>query len=231
MSNAKQSTALLFFSRSLEEEVRNKALLQNDIHNFYCINSLRLHSLSVAKKSGLPVFNYPEHQQRGDSFGERISNAFQDLFDLGFTNVISVGNDCPDISVSDINKSNEQLGIHSAVLGPDQRGGAFLIGLSSKAFDKNAFAQLDWQTNHLISSFRNYTELLGIKEIFIGQKIDLNTKEDIVGFATVSKNLSSILAQIFIVRCAISFYMVAYYKVVNVGLYSKRGPPEVIVFQ
>ena len=94
-----KNIALLYFSRSarLEGRRKNWASRRPEL-NRAIASSLILRSTRTVRASGLPVFHYHEGNQKGQTFGERMANAFQEVFALGFEAVISVGNDSPELA-------------------------------------------------------------------------------------------------------------------------------------
>jgi len=92
--------------------------------------------------------------QRGDSFGERIGNAIADAFDLGYRDVVVVGNDCPDLAQKDIEAAFRMLASGAAyVAAPTRDGGAFMIAAHRGTFDAHTFMRLPWQTDRLYQAF------------------------------------------------------------------------------
>ena len=85
------------------------------------------------------------HGQRGDSFGERLENAVETLSDLGYAKVVIVGSDCPDLRPTDIEQAFSALKERRLVLGPDHRGGCYLIGLNVE--DRGRLRGIQWQRN------------------------------------------------------------------------------------
>ena len=70
------------------------------------------------------------HGQAGDGFGERLDNAVSTLA-AGYDRVVIVGRDCPQLDAADVVTAFASLGNEARlVLGPDQGGGCWLIGLN-----------------------------------------------------------------------------------------------------
>lgn len=97
-------------------------------------------------RTGLPVLRSDEASQRGITFGERLANAVSDAFDRGYARVIVVGNDCASLRTSHLRAAARMLASGQQVLGPDRRGGAWLIGLQRNGFQKTDFANLRWES-------------------------------------------------------------------------------------
>lgn len=194
MNQLELNTAILLFSYTAEEESKRKQLV-NSKSNLKFFNLLSDRTNEVIEGSSLPVFKFSKSDQRGDTFGQRVSNAFAEVFAKGFERVICIGNDCPELATEDIQKASEELETSDIVLGPDFRGGFFLMGLNREAFEKSAFENLNWQSNSLVQSFLRYS--LGYTLHFLEPKFDLNNKLDIVTYAPKSKILTKLLKIVF----------------------------------
>ena len=68
--------------------------------------------------------------QRGKDLGERMSRAFEEAFDLGYSKVILIGSDLYDLSTEDLRMGFRELGHHEVVVGPASDGGYYLLGLT-----------------------------------------------------------------------------------------------------
>jgi hypothetical protein len=56
--------------------------------------------------------------QEGQALGERMSRAFQQAFDKGYSRVILIGSDCYDLKGKHLEEAFDQLEIHDLVVGP-----------------------------------------------------------------------------------------------------------------
>lgn len=177
-----QKTAILYFTRSLLEEIKHKKLSSSKKSDSRLIKSLREKSRNTINKTGLEVFETTEKQQTGSNFGEKLSNAIQNIFQQNFDSVIVVGNDCPGLKAEDILKTQKLLKDQKLVLGPDLRGGLYLIGIQKKAFVKKDFKNLDWQSENLQNSIALFAEKRDYKFTKLLQKIDVNFQTDINKF-------------------------------------------------
>lgn len=83
------------------------------------------------------------HFQTEDSFGKNLLTAVDKLADLGYQEIVIVGRDCPELDQSDINQAFQRLQNHRLVLGPDHRGGVYLIALHSD--DRSFLRKVQWQ--------------------------------------------------------------------------------------
>lgn len=152
MPNNPQHTAILFFTRSAHAESRAKRFVSSGrpTINRAVADALIGHTEKILHQTGLPVFKIDERMQRGDSFGQRFTHAFEDIFALGFENVISVGNDSPQLSADRLREAARMLEqATEVVLGPARDGGTWLMGYRNNAFDPDSFRRLPWKTGDL----------------------------------------------------------------------------------
>ena len=151
-----QSTAIIYFSRLPGEETYHKTFCSgNSRVNKIVAEKLYTHTKKEIVKCGLPVFYYSEVNQLGNSFGEKIANAFKDVFDLGFKSAIALGSDTPALTATQILYAADQLKYNSYVAGPTQLGGCYLFGLKKEIFCKQSIQVLKWQTGLLQESITN----------------------------------------------------------------------------
>jgi rSAM/selenodomain-associated transferase 1 len=87
----------------------------------------------------------PYMPQKGRDLGERMKNAFIDTFSDGFSKVILIGSDIPDLTITIINRAFE-LDMHDAVIGPSADGGYYLIGFKKSTFLPDIFEGIKWGT-------------------------------------------------------------------------------------
>lgn len=177
-----EKTAILYFTRSLLEEIKHKKLSSSKKSDSRLIKILKEKSRNTINKTGLTVFEINEKQQIGVNFGEKLSNAIENIFQKNYDSVIVVGNDCPSLKTEDILKTHKLLKDQKIVLGPDLRGGLYLIGVQKKAFEKDDFINLDWQSENLQNSIANFARKRDFKFAKLLERIDINFQADISKF-------------------------------------------------
>lgn len=183
--------ALIFFSRTESDEARHKLWFKDLSKSQKLAHVLIEKAKTIIQSSGIPVYHYHEKKQRGDSFGEKIANAYQEVFDLGYQQVISVGNDCSKLENINWQEISHNLTSGNSVLGADSRGGAYLIGIQRASFDKLKFEKLSWQKNTLYSELKNLCEIeTSVKEL--SRARDFNTFHDLLLFSKVEKSVSNL---------------------------------------
>jgi glycosyltransferase A (GT-A) superfamily protein (DUF2064 family) len=86
--------------------------------------------------------------QRGDSFGERLANAFDDVRSLGYDVVVTVGADFPGLTPRHLAAAFEALERATTVLGPARDGGIYLIG--TRHDPRPTLRGIDWLTGRVL---------------------------------------------------------------------------------
>lgn len=143
--------ALVLFTRTRAEEARAKDLSgrRHLRTNSLIAGHLIGHAEGTARASGLSCFVIDSDHQHGSSFGEKLANAFEEIYALGYSGVIAIGNDCPTLTPGDLQEAAAALTERQAVIGPAADGGVYLIGLQKQAYDRNRFLALPWATARL----------------------------------------------------------------------------------
>lgn len=180
------NTAIIVFSRRATEEAKHKKFGPGGYRaNVKAAHSLIRQVVTVASQTTAKVFSIDDTQQVGDTFGEKLSNGFKFVFDQGFENVIAIGNDCPELTSSILEKTIGMLQKNEVVLGPSKDGGLFLIGLSRSAFNKAAFESLPWQTDQLLKSYIQLCNETFKKLGLLRTLFDVNNYQDVLHFIRI----------------------------------------------
>ncbi|OQD44235.1 hypothetical protein BUL40_01365 [Croceivirga radicis] len=148
-------TAILIFAQSAKLEALRKPIRNGEL----VFDALNKQTLSIVQATGLPYLVWDEEKQIGETFAERFSNALQAVFDKGYKNVISIGNDSPNLTVSKLKQAYKQICKGKTVLGPSADGGVYLIGIHKDHFRYNDFKRLPWER---ISLFKRISESFGL---------------------------------------------------------------------
>jgi len=127
-----------------------------------------------------PSFSY-RHQGRGD-IGRRMQRALIDGFQDGYTSMVIIGSDIPDISSAIIHQAFEELQKSNLVLGPAGDGGYYLIGMQ-KTDENQAYPELfkaiNWGTNQVLSQTIAAANQLGIGYALLDTLKDVDRPEDL----------------------------------------------------
>ncbi|MFY0600520.1 MAG: DUF2064 domain-containing protein [Cyclobacteriaceae bacterium] len=226
MLKSNQSLAILLFARTAEKQSAAKLLSHDTDSNFQIHSAFHERAFDIASESGFPVFHHDETLQFGNTFGERLSNSIASVFNQGYEKVIVLGDDCPNLSVGDVDQASSLLEENQMVLGPDERGGAFLIGLSQSAFDWEEISRLPWQSNQLLTSFEKLVIASNQSLALISTKFDINTEEDLILHVDDSFFLRKLLRLISLHSQSFPYFCIALYILHLIDLSSRRrGPP------
>ena len=212
MATEQKTTAILIFANSSQKEHSHKPFAKHST----LLEVLNQQTIQKVKRSGLPYIHFTENEQMGNSFGERFVNAIQAVYDKGFENVITIGNDSPQLKTAHLLKANTQLAKGKTVLGPSTDGGFYLMGLHKINFDVYLFHRLPWQR---FSLFRRISLLLKANrsELFqLPVLHDIDTQEDIVVMLNYINSVSNKVLQIF--RRIVQKLSASYAR--NVNLYT-----------
>ncbi|WP_157976174.1 DUF2064 domain-containing protein [Lewinella sp. IMCC34191] len=167
------TTAILFFSRSAQAEASEKFAGHGGVGDRIA-TALIGRTLRVLSGVRLPVYHFDESRQEGSTFGERLGGCLREVFDFGYESVIVVGNDAPRLTARHLHAAADRL-LAGDVIGPNGRGGIYILGLHRTTFESTSIREACWQTESL------YDELAGLLEgvqILPGLN-DCNTVADI----------------------------------------------------
>lgn len=217
------STAIVLFARRAEDEAVYKPLLSSNKKNVQLHDRLISTAKAAAKGQGT-LIHFHEDLQKGDTFGERITNCVTSVFKEGFSRVVLIGGDCPDLSGSSIREAVCALDQHQYVLGADQHGGAYLIGFTRGQFEADTFQTLAWNTSGLFEELKSYALQFGGLTC-LDEQLDLNSGEDVVFTRLISSRLQEILT--FIFKKSTHFVSKSYLTLLSKQslLDYRRGPP------
>lgn len=150
--------ALLIFANTARREATSKAMapyLKPD-SQVRLAQAMLDHTRQLAALTRLPVIEISSDQQLGATFGERYTHAISQVFAQGYDQIISIGIDCPSLSLEDIQEAAHKLTLASGVIGLAKDGGAYLIALRKDHFDPQKFKTLPWQGAELSQALSQY---------------------------------------------------------------------------
>lgn len=116
--------------------------------------------------------------QNGSDLGERMHQAFAELFNLGYEKVIIIGSDLLDLNEALITEAFQQLNPSDFVIGPAKDGGYYLLGM--KRLNSEVFQNKDWGTDSVLKAT---LENLQNNNVHLLKELnDIDTFEDIQGY-------------------------------------------------
>lgn len=126
---------------------------------------------------------FKKKRQEGTDLGERMENAFSELFQLGYEKVLIIGSDLLDLNAEIISEGFQKLGQHDYVLGPAEDGGYYLFGM--KQLHPKIFRNKAWGTETVC---KNTHEDLQNENVHLLKTLnDIDTFEDIEGIESLKK--------------------------------------------
>jgi glycosyltransferase A (GT-A) superfamily protein (DUF2064 family) len=164
------------------------------------------------------------HHQEGASFGQRLEHAIEQLAGIGYQEMVIVGSDCPDLAKNDIVDAFALLREHRLVLGPDHRGGCYLIGIHAN--DQRKLHGIRWQRN---TDFRQMLDRFGNQDVCrLTVKIDLDSLSDVWLLARSPSQWSSVaklLRKLLLSRPCFYLRTETIYSIENQREYWQLPPP------
>lgn len=128
---------------------------------------------------------YRKKIQRGANLGERMENAFTELFEFGHKNIVIIGSDIFDLTLQDLEIAFATLVNHDFVIGPAQDGGYYLLGM--KEMYATVFKNKKWGSDSVLKD--TLKDLQG-KTIFkLPLRNDVDVVEDIKNIEIFQKFL------------------------------------------
>jgi hypothetical protein len=117
--------------------------------------------------------------QSGADLGERIFSVFSRLFAGGYSNVVVIGTDSPDLPPSFIEDAFARLagGEADMVLGPADDGGYYLVGLGTLA--RAPFEGVAWSTETVLDETLEKARGAGLAVSLLGPWHDIDRPEDL----------------------------------------------------
>lgn len=219
------NTAILVFAHSAQTELTNKAIPKGEV----LFEGLTQETLRKVEKTGLPYFHFTETEQQGKSFGERFTNAIQAVFENGFDNIITIGNDTPQLKTAHLVKAHHALQEGKTVLGPSLDGGFYLMGIHKNNFDKETFNRLPWQR---FSLFQRISSLLDQTDSILHQLpvlSDIDTFTDVIRLAAFRKSISIALLQLLALsvqlRATFQCFVLSLFQFIFLRQPSNKGSP------
>ena len=158
--------ALKIYQRLLEKTAAVLAQLNCDIAIYY--------SQSIIDDDVFSATAKEKKVQCGEDLGARMANAFQNGLDT-HEKVVIIGTDLWTLEAQDIEKAFAALENFTAVLGPSQDGGYYLLGLTR--FIPELFQKKAWGTDEVLSKTK--TNLKAEKLFLLSEKNDIDTLDDL----------------------------------------------------
>ncbi len=130
-------------------------------------------SQNVEKWAG-PGFKFKA--QAGEDLGERLINAFKEVFSEGAGKAVIIASDVPDISTDIIIRAMEALDFCDIVLGPSHDGGYYLLGMNRP--HQEIFRDIPWSSPKVTEKTLARAGEMGLTACLLPTLIDIDNFED-----------------------------------------------------
>lgn len=92
-------------------------------------------------------------QSQSPDLGQRMKQAFDDIFQMKYQQAIIIGSDCPDLTAEHIKNAWQQLTNTDAVVGPASDGGYYLLGIKKQL--NCLWTNKQWSSSSVLSDTLN----------------------------------------------------------------------------
>jgi rSAM/selenodomain-associated transferase 1 len=117
--------------------------------------------------------------QEGWDLGDRMRNAFREVFSDGVESAVLIGSDIPQIDSDLLEEYIEQLHQFPMVLGPAADGGYYLIGFQKQHYEPRLLSGIEWSTEMVYEQTLEKARSLKLS-CYVGQELqDVDTIEDL----------------------------------------------------
>jgi hypothetical protein len=115
--------------------------------------------------------------QRGAGLGERLANALDHHFELGYQRVVIMNSDGPTLPLAYLEEAFAELDRVDVTLGPGHDGGYYLIGM--KRIHAELFHGIDWSTEQVVSQTLAICRRLGLTVRQLPSWYDVDVEADL----------------------------------------------------
>ncbi len=123
-------------------------------------------------------------KQKGSTLGERMSNAFTEVFRMGYSKAVMIGSDCPGLTEEIINEAYKQLDKKDIVIGPAYDGGYY--SLAMKVNHQQLFENIQWSTNTVLDATIAICAHLNLSYHLLPVLHDIDEEKDLEHFNQVA---------------------------------------------
>src|SRR6266496_6553063 len=190
-----KAQALLIFTKNLifgNVKTRLAATVSNEVA-FTVYKQLVQHTISVT--DCLPVDKivfyseqiderdmwsndiYEKQLQAGKDLGERIHNAFHQVFNKGYSKAVIIGTDCPELTSGIIMSAFVYLNNHDVVIGPARDGGYYLLGM--KKLHTELFRNINWSSDKVLQQTLTACRQLFLSTHLLPELSDIDDENDL----------------------------------------------------
>ena len=163
------------------------------------------------------------HRQTGHDFATRLENAIARINELEYDEVVVIGRDCPSLRPIDIEHAFGKLESRKLVLGPDHRGGCYLIAFRLQ--DRALLCGVRWKQHTDCAQLRD--RCLPSEVCSLPLKHELDSWADIRLFARGGDPLARLASFLVRVICGLEIAVTHFVNLAlqRVRVRQQRPPP------
>ncbi|NQY73988.1 MAG: glycosyltransferase [Candidatus Margulisbacteria bacterium] len=117
--------------------------------------------------------------QRGADLGGKLKNCFKRVFKQGYSRVIIIGSDAPDVPPHLFDQAFTALNTHDIVIGPTKDGGYYLIGFNKKNYTDMVFNHIPWSTPQVYEETLKHINQFGLSLFELPSWQDVDVIDDL----------------------------------------------------
>lgn len=118
--------------------------------------------------------------QKGNDLGEKMENAFENIFEKGYRKIVIIGTDCPELNAGIIINAFACLDTRDVVIGPAADGGYYLLGMPQ--LHGSLFRNISWSTNIVLKETTDRCHTSNLKYGLLPILNDIDEEKDLIYF-------------------------------------------------
>ena len=128
-------------------------------------------------ESGMEAFRGANLRvQKGGDLGQRMKQAFHEVFSGGYDRALIIGSDCPELYASHLEQAFSALATHDTVAGPASDGGYYLLGM--RILHPEVFDNKTWSTDTVLRRTMQDFKRAGLRTYLLPELRDLDDQHD-----------------------------------------------------
>ncbi|MEG0108841.1 MAG: TIGR04282 family arsenosugar biosynthesis glycosyltransferase [Lachnospiraceae bacterium] len=118
--------------------------------------------------------------QKGNSLGDKMTNAIEQILNRGYSSCVLIGSDIPDIKTKDLEEAFQTLETKDVVFGPTIDKGYYLVGMNQ--LRKEVFQKQTYGTGNVLEQTMNRIHAAGITTGLLTSYHDMDVPDDLYRF-------------------------------------------------